>query len=352
MKIVYNKILTIIIILAVLFFHKKVITCVIFFYGLAFLEGIFKLKTMRGSMNTVWRLDDPLNYSRSITLSVIVFNYFNFISFTMMYVKLSFNWKCLLSLSNLKQFAISLCFVLVDFPRIIYKTILFISKKDDMSFRNYLWVNLPHSSNVIYFFSDEQKFVLNGSRAQAIQALENFTVVKGMNMVQKLSFSKKINNLHKISSNFNQKYEMTGTYLYKNKKFHEANLELSKSEKNISMYSDYRKAVKSSFYQKETTLDCFKGDYKLTSALETHLNEVTLTDVKYKKTMIKEWEGAIRWGFNKELLSQKAIDAIGSYKEFDEKFLQIIEEFDLNTNEKSIIRKILFSHPTGDLNWW
>jgi hypothetical protein len=126
-------------------------------------------------------------------------------------------------------------------------------------------------------------------------------------------------------------------------------MEIAKHKEYVGLYTDYRKAIMNDFYGNNILVNCFEGDKKKTTILETFKGDLEFENKYFYKSIIPEIEGALENGFDKSIVSDKFLASVGCFDELLQKGEMMMESYDLTSKEITTLKKMLL-HLNHDLN--
>lgn len=200
------------------------------------------------------------------------------------------------------------------------------------------------SDRRIVFINETGEFVRNGKRLEVIIFLSKYTSLRKFTPFQIRELGGELNHFHEKALDLNEKSTSQFSILKIQSKFkHEVNLEIAKLKYHISMNTDYNKAKKLNFYEKEYIIERFDGPKKVTTALEMPKTELELMGPIYKKPIINEVRGSIDSSFNPHLASDKFISVVEKMKEFDAEWNIFISSYGIEELDANVLKHHLFS---------
>lgn len=258
-------------ILLLIFFIKTILKMICILMVLSFFDSRMRLFLIKkNNVNYVWELPQYTLLPNSIGITKILFYFYELQVFNLAYFHLSFSYKSLLNFFTWIRLLWFLLYYFFDISRLLVKGIILIYyKKSNLTWENYLWLKLNDTSErKIIYFEDLSTFCLNGKEFEAHRWTVQFINDKNLSFNDRNEFIARLNHLHTKSLMLKEQSTAQYSSLKINSKWkHEINLEIAKSRHHVGMLTDYAKATKNNFYDKEYIVEKFQGKSKLTTMI-------------------------------------------------------------------------------------
>lgn len=297
-------------------------------------------------MNYVWSIEPYILLQPSIHITRVIFYAYETFIFNLAYEYLNFSYKNIFNFLTLKRLFWFLSNHFFGVSRFMFLGFLFLWRKSkSISWENYIWLKVNDTSDRrIVFFAETGELLRNGKSLDALTFVSQFTTKNNLSFPQIRELGGELNYFHEKALNLKEKATSQYSLLkVKNGFKHEVSLEIAKSEHHLSMNTDYSKAKKFNFYEKEYIIERFEGPKKETTALEIPKTELELIGPIYKKSLVNEARGSIDSSFNSSLASDRFVTTVGKMKEFDFVWKAFIHSYGIDEVEEKMLKHFLFS---------